>query len=246
MNMLTELRNRSIASVCIVCCDGLTGLADTIGAIWSPATVHTRVVHRVRNSLRYASKKYCPKITGQLRDVCTAPTLAAAETRFTEFAAQWRSLYPAMIQMRENAGGELTPFLNSPPEIRQLIYTTNGIESLNAKSRQATRRRGHFANEQAAMKMLYLACLERRPNRTNPIGQIAGWKGILNTPPMTYGDRLAQLSRSPRTQRNEQTREWSGLRVAVGGRSGFRVAVVSEAGQRAACSGSRSAMPIRR
>lgn len=148
------------------------------------------VVHLVRNSLRYASKKYWSKITGQLREVYTAPTVAAAEARFAEFAEQWRSLYPAMIQMWESAWGEFVPFLKFPPEIRRLIYTTNGIESLNARFRQATRRRGHFPNEQAAMKVLYLTVLERRPNRTNPTGQIAGWKAILNTLSITYGDRL--------------------------------------------------------
>ncbi len=190
MNMLTELRNRGVADVCIVCCDGLKGLPDAITAIWPLATVQQCVVHLVRNSLRYASKKYWSKITGQLREVYTAPTIAAAEARFAEFAEQWRSLYPAMIQMWESAWGEFVPFLKFPPEIRRLIYTTNGIESLNARFRQATRRRGHFPNEQAAMKVLYLTVLERRPNRTNPTGQIAGWKAILNTLSITYGDRL--------------------------------------------------------
>ncbi len=98
-----------------------------------------------------------------------------------------------MIQMWESAWGEFVPFLKFPPEIRRLIYTTNGIESLNARFRQATRRRGHFPNEQAAMKVLYLTVLERRPNRTNPTGQIAGWKAILNYP-------VHHLRRPPRNQ----------------------------------------------
>jgi transposase-like protein len=71
-----------------------------------------------------------------------------------------------------------------------LVYTTNAIESLNARFRAATRRRGHFPNEQSAMKVLYLAVIERRHNRTNPTGEIFGWKAILNTLAMTYGDRL--------------------------------------------------------
>jgi transposase-like protein len=71
-----------------------------------------------------------------------------------------------------------------------LIYTTNGIESLNSRFRQAIRRRGHFPTEQAAMKILYLTVQERRPNRANPTGRIPGWKNILNTLAITYGDRL--------------------------------------------------------
>jgi transposase-like protein len=95
-----------------------------------------------------------------------------------------------MVAMWRRSWGEFTPFLDYPLEIRKLIYTTNGIESLNARFRQATRRRGHFPNEQSALKVMYLAILERRANRANPTGEIAGWKAILNTLAMTYGDRL--------------------------------------------------------
>ena len=190
MNMLTELRNRGILDVCIVCCDGLKGLPEAITAIWPQATVQTCVVHLVRNTLRYASKAHWAKITRELRAVYTAPTVAAAEERFAEFAETWRGTYPAMIGMWERSWTEFTPFLDFPVEIRKLIYTTNGIESLNARFRQAVRRRGHFPNEQSAMKILYLTVRERRPNRANPTGQINGWKQILNTFAMTYGDRL--------------------------------------------------------
>jgi putative transposase len=190
MNMLTELRNRGILDVCIVCCDGLKGLPEAITAIWPAAVVQTCVVHLVRNSLRYASKADWGKITGELKTIYTAATVAAAEERFAEFAQRWKPKYPAMISMWQRSWTEFTPFLDYPIEVRKLIYTTNGIESLNARFRQATRRRGHFPNEQAALKILYLTVKERRPNRANPTGQISGWKSILNTLAMTYGDRL--------------------------------------------------------
>ena len=176
--------------MCIVCCDGLKGLPEAIAATWPPATIQTCVVHLVRNSLRYASKAHWSKITAGLRAVYTAPTVAAAEARFTEFADAWRTKYPAMVGMWERSWPEFVPFLDFPVEIRSLIYTTNGIESLNARFRQAVRRRGHFPTEQAALKILYLTVRERRPNRTNPTGKINGWKSILNTLAITYGDRL--------------------------------------------------------
>lgn len=127
MNMLTELRNRGIVDVCIVCCDGLKGLPEAITAIWPDATVQTCVVHLVRNSLRYASKAHWQKITGELRDIYTSKTVSAAEERFAEFADRWRDKYPAMIGMWERAWTEFVPFLDYPVEIRKLIYTTNGI-----------------------------------------------------------------------------------------------------------------------
>jgi transposase-like protein len=190
LGMLTELRNRGVSDVLIACCDGLKGLPAAITATWPQATVQSCVVHLVRNSLRYASKAHWSKITADLKAVYTSSTVPAAEARFAEFAETWRGKYPAMVAMWERAWPEFVPFLDFPPEIRKLIYTTNGIESLNARFRQAVRRRGHFPNEQAALKILYLTVLERRPNRSNPTGQINGWKSILNVLAITYGDRL--------------------------------------------------------
>ena len=94
MTMLTELRNRGIADALVVCCDGLKGLPEAIRVTWPEATVQTCVVHLVRNSLRYASKKYWQRITGQLREIYTAPTVAAAQERFADFSepprGSWR------------------------------------------------------------------------------------------------------------------------------------------------------------
>jgi putative transposase len=190
MTMLTELRNRGVADVCIVCCDGLKGLPDAITATWPLATVQTCVVHLVRSSLRYASKADWGRITAELKGVYTAATVAAAEQRFADFAANWRNKYPAMVAMWERSWPEFVPFLDFPLPVRKLIYTTNGIESLNSRFRQAVRRRGHFPTEQSAMKILYLTVRERRPNRSNPTGKINGWKAILNTLAITYGDRI--------------------------------------------------------
>jgi len=191
LGMLTELKNRGVKDVLIACCDGLKGLPDAITATWPAATVQSCVVHLVRNSLRYASKKDWGAITAGLKSVYTSSTVPAAEARFAEFADAWRDRYPAMIAMWERSWAEFVPFLDHPPELRRLIYTTNGIESLNARFRQAVRRRGHLPNEQAAMKILYLTVRERRPNRSNPTGRINGWKSILNVLAMTYGERLA-------------------------------------------------------
>jgi putative transposase len=190
MSMLTELRNRGLLDALIVCCDGLKGLPDAIRVTWPEATVQTCVVHLVRNGLRYASRKYWAKISQEMRDVYTAPTVEAAEARFSEFAENWRALYPAMIVSWENAWGEFVPFLEFPVELRKIVYTTNAVESLNARFRRAVRHRGHFPNEQAAMKVLYLVATTRRQNRENMTGRIHNWKQILNALTIHYGDRL--------------------------------------------------------
>ncbi|MCL4144740.1 UNVERIFIED_CONTAM: hypothetical protein GTU68_056343 [Idotea baltica] len=189
--MLGELKNRGVADALIVCCDGLKGLPDSIRTTWPEATVQTCVVHMVRNSLRYASKKDWSKITKAMRQIYTASTVAGAEAEFEAFSSTWSEKYPAMIRSWENSWEEFVPFLQFPAELRKVVYTTNAIESLNARFRRAVRHRGHFPNEQAAMKVLYLVATARKKNRENMTGRINGWKTILNTLTVHYGDRIA-------------------------------------------------------
>jgi putative transposase len=190
MTVLTELKNRGVADVLIACCDGLKGLPEAISEVWPQATVQECVVHLVRSSLRYASKKHWSAITKALRTVYTAPTVEAAEARFAEFDEVWGTTYPAIIRLWRAAWEQFTPFLAFPPEIRKLVYTTNAVESLNSRFRQATRRRGHFPSDQAALKVLYLVIRNPQRNRTNVTGRVPGWKAILNTLTLFYGDRI--------------------------------------------------------
>lgn len=192
--MLTELRNRGLQDALIVCCDGLKGLPESIRTTWPQATVQTCVVHMVRNSLRYSSKKHWSRITTSMREIYTAPTVEAAETRFADFAAEWGDVYPAMIEAWRSVWNEFVPFLEFPVELRKVVYTTNAIESLNARFRRAVRHRGHFPNEQAALKVLYLVATQKRKNRSNMSGKTNGWKSILNTLTIHYGDRIAANS----------------------------------------------------
>jgi putative transposase len=191
MTVLTELRNRGLLDALIVCCDGLKGLPESIRATWPLADVQLCVVHLVRSALRYTSKKYWGKVCADLREIYTAPTLTAAEDRFVTFCDTWKEKCPAMVAVWERSWNEFVPFLDFPVELRKLVYTTNSIESLNARFRKAARHRSHFPTEQAALKVLYLVAVERRPNRANPTGRVAGWKNILNALTIHYGDRVA-------------------------------------------------------
>ena len=192
MGCLAELRNRGIQDVCIVACDGLKGLPESVAEIWPLATVQLCVVHLVRASLRYASKAHWGSITKALREVYTAATLEAAEARFSDFEADWGQKYPVIIKLWHSAWQQFIPFLAFPPQIRRIVYTTNAIESLNARFRQATRRRGHFPNEQAALKVLYLVIRTPKVNRANVTGKTGGWKAALNVLALYYGDRITE------------------------------------------------------
>jgi transposase-like protein len=194
MTALTELRNRGVADCFIVCCDGLKGLPEAVRATWALADVQLCVVHLVRSSLRYTSKKHWGQVCREMREIYTAPTLTAAEARFAAFTETWAERYPAMIDTWRRAWDDFVPFLEFPVELRTVVYTTNAIESLNARFRKAVRHRGHFPNEQAALKVLYLVATERRPNRSNPTGRINSWKTILNALTIHYGDRIEAVN----------------------------------------------------
>jgi putative transposase len=194
LSVMTELRNRGIADVLLLCCDGLKGLPDAARAAWPLVDVQLCVVHLVRNSLRYASKKHWGQITSQLREIYTAPSIGAAEVSFEAFTQDWEPVYPAMVKAWRDAWDDFEPFLEFPVELRTIVYSTNAIESLNSRFRKAAVRRGHFPTEQAALKVLYLVSIERRKNRSNPTGRINGWKSILNTLTIHYNDRIAAVT----------------------------------------------------
>jgi putative transposase len=187
---LAELKNRGVGDVFIICTDGLKGMGEAIEATW-PAAVHqTCVVHLVRHTLRLTGRKDWPAITPGLRAIYTAATAEQAAARFAEFAGRWGGKYPAVIRAWTESWDRFTPFLAFDAEIRTVIYTTNMIESLNARFRQATRRRGHFPTEQAALKVLYLVIRDKRKNGGNITARISGWKKALNALAITYGDRI--------------------------------------------------------
>lgn len=188
--VLTEIKNRGAADVCIVVCDGLKGLPEAITTVWDRAIVQTCVIHLLRNTFRYASRKYWDRIAKDIRPVYTAPTEAAAKERFAEFTSTWGQQYPAIIRLWENAWSEFVPFLDYDIEIRRVICSTNAIESLNARYRRAVRARGHFPTEQAAMKCLYLVTRSLDPTGRGKARWAMRWKPALNAFAITFNGRI--------------------------------------------------------
>ena len=153
-----ELSNRGVRDILIACCDGLTGLPDAIEATFPRATVQTCVVHLIRASLRFVSYTDRKKIAAALRPIYTAATPDAAEAALTEFAeSDIGKRNSAVVATWRNAWERFIPFLAFPPQVRRIIYTTNAIESLNYQLRKIIKNRGHFPNDDAVIKLLWLA-----------------------------------------------------------------------------------------
>ena len=188
--VLTELKNRGVADVCIVVCDGLKGLPDSITTTWQFAQVQACILHLLRNTFRYASRRDWDELARDLKPVYTAPNAEMAGARFDEFADKWRSRYPAIVNLWRAAWEEFIVFLDYDVEIRKIICSTNAIESLNARYRRAVRARGHFPTDQAALKCLYLVTRSLDPTGRGRARWTMRWKPALNAFAITFAGRL--------------------------------------------------------
>ena len=191
LRVLTEIKNRGTRDVLMLVCDGLKGLPDAVNAVWEKTVVQACIVHLLRNSFRYASKRDWPQIAKDIKPVYTAASEAAALDALAEFSAKWEKRYPAITRLWENAWAEFVPFLQFDREIRTIICTTNAIESINARLRRAVNARGHFPTEQAAMKCLYLAIMSLDPGDKGRQRWSNRWKAALNAFAITFDGRLS-------------------------------------------------------
>ena len=191
LRVLSEIKNRGTKDVLMVVCDGLKGLPDAVNSVWEKAIVQTCIVHLLRNTFKYASKRDWAEVAKDIKPVYTAPSEAAALDAFAEFSGKWEKRYPAMIRLWENAWAEFTPFLQFDNEIRTVICTTNAIESINARLRRAVNARGHFPTEQAALKCLYLALMSLDPTGKGRLRWTNRWKAALNAFDIAFDGRLS-------------------------------------------------------
>lgn len=207
-----ELANRGVKDVLIVCCDGLTGFPEAIEATWTGALVQTCVVHLIRASMRFVSYSDRKAVAALLRPIYTAANEDAALMALAAFAdSKLGKKYPAAVRSWEDAWDRFTPFLAFGPALRKVIYTTNSIESLNYQLRKIIKNRGHFPNDAAAIKLLWLAirniedkrARERAKEAGLPKGTprkapgklvegsvIQGWKAALGELALIYPDRI--------------------------------------------------------
>jgi putative transposase len=163
--------------------------------VWPDAIVQTCLIHLLRNSFKYASKADWAMIGKDLKPVYTAASDAAALDAFAEFSDTWERKYPAIIRLWTNVWAEFVPFLQFDLEIRKIVCSTNAIESLNARFRRAVNARGHFPNEQAALKVLYLAVTSLDPTGKGRARWSNRWKAALNAFDVAFDGRLSAARR---------------------------------------------------
>jgi putative transposase len=157
LSVLTDLRNRGLQDIFFVCCDGLTGFPEAVDAAFPKAVFQTCIVHLLRASLRYVPYGDRRAVAAALKTVYVAENEDAADLALKAFDESWGAKYPLVTKQWRARWKEIVPFLAYPKEIRSILYTTNAIESLNFQIRKVLRPKGHFPNDEAVMKLIFLA-----------------------------------------------------------------------------------------
>jgi putative transposase len=191
--VLTELRNRGVKDILIVCVDGLKGFPQAIEAVFPEARVQLCIVHMVRASLNYVNWKERKLVAADLKAVYRAATERQAVKELDEFIAKWGGKYQAIGKLWKENWERVTPFFDFPAEVRKMIYTTNAVESLNMSLRKIIKTRGSFPSEESALKLLYLALR----NASAKWEAIQHWKQALNQFEMLWGDRIRAATGRP-------------------------------------------------
>jgi putative transposase len=187
LQIVTELKNRGLDDILFACVDGLKGFPEAIETVYPEAEVQLCIVHLVRHSLKFVGWKERKTVAADLRKIYAAATVDAAETRLAEFAATWDDRFPMISRSWRDNWTRVIPFFAHPPEIRRVLYTTNAIESLNMSLRKVTKSRSSFPNDEAVLKLLYLALRNIAKRWTMPI---QNWTAALNQFAIIYGDRV--------------------------------------------------------
>lgn len=169
LKVLTDLRNRGLQTVCVVCCDGLTALPEAVEAVYGDAWVQTCIVHLIRASLRHVNYKDQRQVTADLRPIYRAATEEAGLEALVAFDDRWGRRYPMIAETWRRAWERVIPFYAFPEEIRRIVYTTNSIEAVNRQLRKIIKTRGQFPTEDAALKLLWLALIRAEQKWTYPI-----------------------------------------------------------------------------
>ena len=190
MKVFNDLKTRGVADILIAVTDGLKGIPEALGAVFPATTLQTCIVHLIRNSLDYASWKDRKALAAALKPVYTAVNADSAAQALDEFeAGPWGQRFPNIVATWRRAWDRVIPFFAFPPAVRKLIYTTNAIESLHSQLRKIIKTRGHFPNDDAATKLIWLALRNITANHGRSVRE---WREAMNQFAILYEERFTE------------------------------------------------------
>ena len=190
MKVFNDMKTRGCNDILIAVTDGLKGMGEALGVVYPATTLQTCIVHLIRNSLDYASWKDRKALAAAIKPIYTAPSAEAAAAELDAFEqGSWGRRFPTVVASWRRAWSSVIPFFAFPPDVRRVIYTTNAIESVNARLRKIIKTRGHFPSDDAATKLIWLALRNITAAWCRPT---TNWKTALNQFAILYEDRFTQ------------------------------------------------------
>jgi transposase-like protein len=192
MKVFNDLKTRGVEDILIAVTDGLKGMPEALATVFPATTLQTCIVHLMRNSLDYASWKERKALAAAIKPIYTAPSAEAAQAELDAFEqGAWGRKFPTVVAAWRRAWSHVIPFFAFPPAVRKVIYTTNAIESVNARLRKIIKTRGHFPTDDAATKLIWLALR----NITADWGRAAkDWKAAMNQFAILYQERFTDAA----------------------------------------------------
>jgi len=192
MKVFNDLKTRGVADILIAVTDGLKGMAEALEAVFPATTLQTCIVHLIRNSLDFAGWKDRKPLAQAIRPIYTAPSAEAAQAELDAFEqSPLGRKFPTVVAAWRRAWDKVIPFFAFPPEVRRVIYTTNAIESVNARLRKIIKTRGHFPSDDAASKLIWLALRNITAKWGTPARD---WKLAMNQFAIVYADRFTKAA----------------------------------------------------
>lgn len=188
LQVCTELKNRGVKDILIACIDGLKGLPDAIRSVFPEVEIQLCIIHMIRNSFKFIPHKYSKEFTSDLKNIYKAPSESQAQIGLETLIDKWQEKYPLAVKPWVNHWDNLVTFLKFTDPIRKMIYTTNAVESLHRQFKKVTKNKSVFPNDDALLKMLFLASRDVTKKWTMPIHS---WKVIISQLAIYFGERVS-------------------------------------------------------
>jgi len=189
LSVLNEIKNRGVKDILIISVDGLKGFSDAIASAYPETEVQKCVLHQIRSSTRYISYKDVKAFTSDLKKIYRAATEELALAELDKLEEIWGKKYPLSIKSWRTNWPELAAYFKYPKEIRKIIYTTNNVESFHRQLRKVTKSKSIFPNDQALLKMLYLATMDAADRWTM---RLRDWPLILSQLTIYFKERVSK------------------------------------------------------
>lgn len=160
LKVLTDIKNRGVKNILIICADGLFGIKNSINVAFPNTEYQRCIVYQIRNTLKYVADKDKKEFAKDLKSIYHAHREEQDYEIMLRITEKWQDYYPNAMKSCSKNWDAISPIFKFSADVRKVIYTTNAIESLNSTDRGLNRQRSVFLSDRALLKALFLYTFE--------------------------------------------------------------------------------------